>query len=163
LTSPNVTEQNRETAQFSDDYTKYFGGFVIGCGKIDGWSGIILGLNAAYFFDRYKGIGFAFRSNTTPGSSNYKDIFSYTPVFYYHWKSRNDKIFFPTGIGLGIQQYIFNYSNRQNDYGVGLGFFLSAGAAYRLVNTISVGLNAEWAGSIDYPIVGVTLGVNYHF
>ena len=143
----------------SNDFPKFYAGLVVGLPTL-------IGVNGAYFFNHLAGAGFAVHHQIL----HYYDETYYTtffgPVFYGHWGRRNGKFFFPTNIGLGAISYKYTYDNSYLDYDdTELGFFTSFGAAFKPTKSFSIGLNLDLASTFTFEdgIVGVTLGVNFHF
>jgi len=149
--------QSKETGHFSNDYSKFFAGAVLGIG-----TGGIFGLNGSYFLDERMGIGMTMRLRFEDDLESV----TFAPVFSYHLKINNEKFFFPGSIGFGIDSYSYSYSYSSNyddnNSGASLCFFFTAGAACRLTNLISIGMNFETVLS-KYSYAGVTFGVNLHF
>ena len=137
-------------------------------GLVGGAPLLLVGLNGAYFFNRLIGAGFAVHHqviNYDDGSTD--KITFYGPVFYGHWGRRNGKFFFPTNFGVGAVSYNYQYESYWNVFdatGTELGFFTSLGAAFKPTRSFSIGLNLEAAYSLgDDLLVGITLGINFHF
>jgi len=151
-------EEFEEVTPFAKGHTRFYAGLVVGS---SGKDYPIYGFNAAYFFNRQIGVGFVFHQlRYNHDDYHYQETF-FGPVFFGHWGRSNGKFFFPTNIGLGVASY--NSSDYiKEPY---LGFFISQGAAYRPIRSVSIGVNLEMGAAFNFMsgFAGVSLGLNFHF
>ena len=136
----------------------------------------MIGVQGAYFFNQKFGVGFVLRncnvsydfSRVIPGFSGTEKHLFFGPSFFANWGRSDAKLFFPTRIGLGLNQCtsFFNLTKSTITETL-LGAHVSAGIAYRASNLISFGVNAEWASpfeDMDTPeLFGINLGISFHF
>ena len=173
-----VVSQSSNNVSINEAYdSRFYTGFVLG-----GGGGIIVGLDAIYFvdhnmsyFNQRMGIGIVIRIHAHEHeylNGGYtctfsKGSFSLIPSLNYHWKSRNEKFFFPTRIGFGIQSSTIERKNdpyNSDTSGVDPAFFLSAGVAYMTSYFFSLGLNFELCGGFsEASFYGFTFSVNLHY
>jgi len=147
-------------------HSKFFVGLVGGMGGDIGnnkYSDYLLGINVAYFFNHFIGVGFAAHNNFGYIRWNLLNIDLYAtkvrmtffgPAFYGNWGFRTGalhKLSLTTCISLGAYSYIYDcstsYINYSDDNKSSLGVMLSGGLAYRPTSLISIGLNYEFGDS----------------
>ena len=141
------------------DFLPFYVGLVGGHGDIP-----LIGFNAAYFFNQCAGLGFALHHQYWSSDAGNRHTYTFFgPVFYGHWGKHNGKFYFPTNFGLVRLSY---KENSWEDSTTGFGYFVSVGAACRLTNLISIGLNGEIAKDFYnemYLMGGFAVNLNFHF
>ena len=164
ITSAMCLCANRLAAQdLSSDYKQWHAGVSAGI-TIEGIKEIpnIFGLHGAYFFNHIYGAGLVARKSNVYGS---EDLFC-GAAFFAHWGRYNSKLFFPTRIGLGINQHTYRRAQLYYITNNFLGGYASVGIAIRPSKLVSFGINAEFASAFDYidvEYLGFNFCVSFHF
>jgi len=172
LASVYVSAQNS-----TPDYTQWYVGVSAGASVFDNEEPIpnVIGLQGAYFFNQKYGAGLVARKCNVFQTINSAKRTFFTEEqlfvgasFFAHWGRSNSKLYFPTRIGLGINQSERFNSNTQRFWNETLvGAHGSVGISIRPSKLISFGVNAEFASSFEWmdsvEFLGLNLGVSFHF
>ena len=179
MTSLMCLSANHLSAQTSTpEHTQWYVSVSTGASVSDNDEAIpnMFGLQGAYFFNPKYGVGIVIRKSNTSydlsrvihGFYGNDDYLYLGASFFAHWGFSSSKLFFPTRIGLGINQCKSYFGlTQRNSTESGIGAHASAGIAYRASKLISFGINADFAfpfADIDLPeLFGVNIGVSFHF
>ena len=162
----------------TSEHTQWYVGVSAGASIFDNKEAMpnIIGLQGAYFFNQKYGAGLVARKcntsflNYSAGTSfnSRRDHVFLGASFFAHWGRSNAKLFFPTRIGLGVNQCThFNGRTQKYTTYTEMGAHGSVGISIRPSKLVSFGVNAEWASAfedMDSPeLFGVNLGISFHF
>jgi len=172
-----LTKNHLAAQNSTPEYTQWYVGVSAGASVFDNEESIpnIIGLQGAYFFNHRYGAGLVARKCNTFKTISSKNNTFHTAEdlflgasFFAHWGRSGAKLFFPTRIGLGINQRdYFNSNTMRGNSKTIIGAHGSAGIAIRPSKLISFGVNAEFASSFDnmdsLELLGLNIGISFHF
>ena len=158
-------QKNTEIQQ-KDDFLRHYVELLVGLPAAD--EGYIIGVDAAYLFNKYTGVGLALHHCNAKWLDDWDDgTYGSTFVGPFFLAKTKGKIYFSSQFGLGL--LFTNYQDLKSSYNdyqeKTTAFFISLGGGFKLTDSLSLKLNLEVASDFEFEdgSAGLTVGLSYHF